>query len=171
MRAGRSRVHRVALVAVSMTVAFTTVTLFGGARPAFAGHYSLEDVPQLMDAKVLAKLQAQGITTTLQLLDATSKKKGRAALVKKTGQPAKIVTWWANFTDLLRVDGVGPTMARLIQAAGVANIAALRGESAAGLLAKVTAANAKYRVTELLPSEGHLENWIAQAAKMAILVE
>ena len=145
--------------------------LLGPARSALAGQYDLVDVPQLMDDAVRAKAEALGITTTEQLLDAVKTKKGRTELGAKLEQSAEIVTWWANFTDLLRVNGIGPKMARLIQMAGVANIAGLQKETAAGLLAKVTAANAQYRVTDLLPQEYHLGDWIKQAQALPIVLE
>lgn len=158
------------LARTTAALALAAAILFGAAAPAAAGQYDLADVPELMDDAVRAKVEAAGIHTTAQLLEATATKKGRAELRRKVGQSAEIVDWWANFTDLLRVNGIGPKMAKLIQLAGVANIAALQKESPAVLLAKVTAANAKYRFTELLPQEGHLRDWIGQAQKLPIVV-
>lgn len=154
----------------TLALALLAAVLLGASGPAAAGQYDLADVPELMDDALRAKVEAAGIHTTAQLLEATATKKGRADLRKKTGQSAEIVEWWANFTDLLRVNGIGPKMAKLIQLAGVANIAALRKESPAVLLGKVTAANAKYRHTELLPQEHHLADWIGQAQKLPIIV-
>jgi predicted flap endonuclease-1-like 5' DNA nuclease len=163
--------HRNKLSRVALVAALATVFLAAGGRPAQAGQYELADVPELMDDAVRARVAAAGIQTTAQLLEATRTKAGRAKLGKETGQAADIVQWWANFTDLLRVNGIGPKMAKLIQMAGVANIAGLKKETAAGLLAKVTAANTKYRVTELLPQEHNLSDWIGQAQKLPVVVE
>jgi len=156
---------------VALALGLVAVLLLGAAAPAWAGQYALADVPELMDDAVRAKCEAAGIQTTEQLLDRTKTKAGRAELMKATGQAADIVQWWANFCDLLRVNGIGPKMAKLIQLAGIANIAGLKAETAPGLLAKVTAANTKYRVTELLPQEHHLSDWIGQAQKLPVVVE
>jgi len=74
-------------------------------------------------------------------------------------------------TDLLRIEGIGPRMARLLTAAGVRDTRALGGEVAPALLARMTSANETGRFASVLPREGLVAAWVAAARRLPQVIE
>ena len=68
------------------------------------------------------KLRGAGVTTIDALLEKGATPEGRAALVEETGIDAVRVLRWVNHADLIRVVGVGPQFAELLEAAGVDSV-------------------------------------------------
>ncbi len=151
-------------------VAFFAATFLWLANSAQAGHYDLVDIDQI-PAPERERLVGQGVTNTLQLLERGAKRKDRGALARKAQIPRKTLDLWVRFCDLLRVDGVGPKMAALFQACKVFEVKTFRNETPAALLLKMQEANAREQISEILPTEGHLEAWIGQAKRLPIIVE
>lgn len=139
--------------------------------PALAGHYELVDCPEITTHEENEKLAKAGIETTEQLLAAVTTAKARRKLRKKTRIAKKRLLWWADFCDLLRIDGVGPIMVRLLQATGIPNVAALAKETPEGLIPRVSATNKKYGITDPPPTIEHLKSWISQARALPIIVK
>ena len=73
--------------------------------------------------------------------------------------------------DLLRVDGIGPSIARLLTVSDVADLSVLRRQGAGSLLGRIRTANAKHGIMEVLPSEQTLASWIKSAASLPRLLE
>jgi len=73
--------------------------------------------------------------------------------------------------DLLRIKGVGAEMVLLLEAAGVKSTAELVKEDPAALTTAVTKANQTSKITEKLPTEPQLADWIGQAKKLPQVVE
>src|SRR3979490_3549576 len=69
-----------------------------------------------------SKLKSQGIRTTEGLLEATRTVKGRKALAAKTGISEQQLLEWANFSDHMRIPGMGKAKIVLIRAAGVTTL-------------------------------------------------
>ncbi|UWG98275.1 DUF4332 domain-containing protein [Dehalobacter sp. DCM] len=65
------------------------------------------------------KLRAAGISTLEVFLETCALKKGRTALVEKTGISEKLILKWANHADLARIKGIGGEYAELLEAVGV----------------------------------------------------
>jgi len=120
------------------------------------------------ETKALAKHQ---INTTKKLLDGTAKVEARRKLASASGISFGRLTELAATCDLLRVAGIGPSVARLLQASGVRHSGALRHQKAAGLLKRMRAANAKHGIMEVMPSPETLGAWIKQAARLPKLLE
>jgi predicted flap endonuclease-1-like 5' DNA nuclease len=145
------------------------LTLFGGA--ARASQYAIVDVPRLITAAQVQKLQKAKITTTGELLDKAAKGKDRKALAKASGLPGPELLDLARRCDLLRIKGVGAEMVLLFEAAGVKSTAELVKQDAAGFMTAVTNANKAAKITEKPPTEPQLADWIGQAKQLPQVIE
>jgi predicted flap endonuclease-1-like 5' DNA nuclease len=145
------------------------VTALGGA--ARASHYALIDVPKLVKPADAEKLKKASVTTSEDLLGKAAKAKDRKALAKASGLPAGDLLALAKRCDLLRIKGVGTEMVLLLEAAGVKSTADLVKQDAPKLLTTVTNANKTAKITEKLPDEPQLADWIDQAKKLPQVVE
>jgi hypothetical protein len=151
--------------------ALTTLllTVFGGA--ARASHYALADVPRLVKPAETEKLKKANVATTEELLAKAGKAKDRKALAKASGLSAADLLTLAKRCDLLRIKGVGSEMVLLFDAAGVKSTADLVKQEPAKLLEAVTNANKTAKITEKLPTEPQLADWIDQAKQLPQVVE
>jgi predicted flap endonuclease-1-like 5' DNA nuclease len=145
------------------------VTVFGGA--ARASHYAHADVPRLVTPAETEKLKKASVATTEELLDKAAKAKERKSLAKASGLAAPTLLTLAKRCDLLRIKGVGSEMVLLFEAAGVKSTADLVKQEPAKLLDAVTNANKTAKITEKLPTEPQLADWIDQAKKLPQVVE
>ena len=109
------------------------------------------------------KLQAEGIETVEQLLDACEGPTGRKIIAEKTGISEKLILKWTNHADLFRVDGIGPQFAELLEAAGVDTVKELRHRVAANLAAKVAEVNEQKHLCKRVPVESEIQRMIDQA--------
>ena len=149
-------------------LAFGLMMAAGTAR---ASHYAVADVPRIITPQQVEKLHKGKIETTEQLLEKAAKPKERAALAKATGmKPAELLTL-ARRCDLLRIKGVGSEMVLVLEAAGVKSTADLMSKDPAALTAAVESANKTAKISEKLPNEAQLADWIAQAKKLPQVVE
>jgi predicted flap endonuclease-1-like 5' DNA nuclease len=138
------------------------------AQSASASTYPLDNVLPKEAAATLAKAE---ISDTDALLTKGATPAARTKLAKATGLDAKQLLAWVRMCDVVRVKGVGPTMAKLLEAAGVKSVAQLRNQKAKPLSARLEKVNEKAKITQKLPSEQHLEDWISQAKKLKIVVK
>ena len=157
---------RPCLMALALTL---LLTAFGGA--AQASHYALADVPRLVKPGEVEKLKKANVGTTEDLLGKTAKAKDRKALAKSSGLPAADLLALAKRCDLLRIKGVGSEMVLLLEATGVKSTGDLMKQEGPKLLTAVTNANKTAKITEKLPTEPQLADWIDQAKKLPPLVE
>lgn len=137
---------------------------------ALASHYRLP-IDALIGPEETAALRAEGVETTLALLARVSTVRGRAQLAAATSLTRERVDVLATQVDLLRVEGVGPSMVRVLQAAGVRHTGELAATDASALLARMEAANAREQIAPVLPREPSLHHWILQARRMPRLLE
>jgi len=149
------------------TIGTLALGLLLSASPALASEYPLENVLPKEAAEALAK---QGIETTNKLLDAAAKGKARHALAKATGIEIKQLTTWVEMCDLMRIKGVGPEMSKLLRAAKVKTIKKLKRRHAKRLHKRLLAVNDKQKISQNPPDVSQLENWIAQAKKLKVVL-
>jgi predicted flap endonuclease-1-like 5' DNA nuclease len=64
------------------------------------------------------KLNDAGVKTDADMLDRAGSAKARAELTVKTGISAALILKWANHVDLMRISGVGPQYAEMLEAGG-----------------------------------------------------
>lgn len=112
------------------------------------------------------KLRGAGIATTDALLVTAGSAKGRALLADTTGIGASVLLEWVNHVDLMRIDGVGPEYADLLEEAGVDSCAELAHRNAAHLAAKLAQVNEAKALVRRVPSESVVAGWITQAKRL-----
>ena len=71
------------------------------------------------------KLNSVGVRTTDDLLTHCASPNGRNMLSQQSGVSQALLLKWANMADLMRISGVGPQYAELLEAAGVDALAAV----------------------------------------------
>jgi dihydropteroate synthase len=113
-----------------------------------------------------AKLKSLGIRTTDRLLEAARTVKGRKALAAKTGISEQHLLAWANFSDYMRIPGMGKAKVGLMRAAGVATVRELALRNPARLAQNMKEVNIKRKLVRVLPSERSVEQLIDKARKL-----
>ena len=73
---------------------------------------------------------------------------------------------WVNHADLIRVLGIGPQMAELLEASGVDTVPELSRRVAENLHAKMVEVNAEKNLTGRVASVNQVAGWIEQAKSM-----
>jgi predicted flap endonuclease-1-like 5' DNA nuclease len=117
------------------------------------------------------KLKAAGVDTTDELLERGGSSAGRASLAAASGITEKELLEWVNHTDLMRLNGVGPEYADLLEAAGVDSCAELGQRNAANLaqtFQELDAARPNW--IRQIPSEATVTGWIAEARTLGLVV-
>jgi predicted RecB family nuclease len=127
--------------------------------------YPLSEIEGL-SAYCAAKLKSQGIRTTEALLEAARTVKGRKGLAAKTGISEQQLLEWANFSDYMRIPGMGKAKVGLIRAAGVTTVRELAHRNPSRLAQSMKDANVRRKLVRLLPSEKSVELLIEQARKL-----
>ena len=112
------------------------------------------------------KLKSRGIRTAEALLEAARTVKGRKELAAKTGISEQQLLEWANFSDHMRIPGMGKAKIGLIRAAGVTTVRELGLRNPARLAQSMRQANTKRKLVRILPSEKSVEQLIERARKL-----
>lgn len=110
-----------------------------------------------------AKLEAQGVFTTDDLLEKGGTKKGRTALAQGTEIPESLILTWVNHADLHRIKGVAGQIAELLEAAGVDTVKELSTRNAVNLHAKLLETNDQFGLSGKVPGPESLQEMIDQA--------
>ena len=117
------------------------------------------------------KLIAAGIVTTDALLEKCAKPAGRKELAEATGISPKLILTWANHTDLMRINGVGPQFSELLEAAGVDTVKELQHRVPANLQAKLEEVNEQKHLVRRVPALAEVEKMVAQAKELPAVME
>jgi predicted flap endonuclease-1-like 5' DNA nuclease len=113
------------------------------------------------------KLSRAGITSTDDLLEQGADPGGRRSIETATGIDHALILEWVNHVDLMRINGVGPEYADLLEAAGVDSPAELAQRNAANLAITVQeVVAARPSIVRRIPSEVEIQGWIDEAASM-----
>lgn len=116
------------------------------------------------------KLEEAGIKTTAAFLDKCASKKGRQAVAEETGISEKLILTWANLADLMRINGVGPQFAELLEASGVDTVKELAQRNPVNLAAKMKGVNDEKNLAKAEPSSSMVAQWVAEADTMQPLI-
>ena len=117
------------------------------------------------------KLIAAGVATTDDLMDRAATSGGRDGLAEETGISGRLLLEWVNHADLMRLDGVGPEYADLLEAAGVDSCAELAQRNAANLAMTFQELDAaRPNTIRQIPSEATVAGWIEQAGTLVKVV-
>lgn len=114
-----------------------------------------------------AKLRAVGVGSTMALLKAAADPASRKKLAADAGVDHGRILAWANMADLMRINGVGKQFAELLEAAGVDTVKELKMRNAANLTERMAEVNALKKLTRMVPAEGMVAKWIAEAKTLA----
>ena len=112
------------------------------------------------------KLRSTGIAWVKTLLERGASAQGRTAVVAETGLDAKKLLDWVNAADLLRLDGMSPDWAELLEASGVDTVKELRNRVPENLQKKLEATNPTSpfgRYSPTVPDVETLKRFIEQA--------
>ena len=116
------------------------------------------------------KLRAAGVASTDALLEKGTTPEGRAALAEETGIDAVRVLRWVNHADLMRVVGVGPQYAELLEAAGVDSVPELAQRNVDNLVTGLAETNEARNLVRVVPSANEVADWIEQAKALPRVV-
>jgi hypothetical protein len=119
-----------------------------------------------LSAYAASKLKSVGIRTAEALLEAARTVKGRKELAAKTGMSEQQLLEWANFSDHMRIPGMGKAKIGLIRAAGVTTVRELGLRNPSRLAQSMKEANIKRKLVRVLPSEKSVEQLIERARKL-----
>jgi len=120
-----------------------------------------------LSAYSASKLKSLGIRTAEALLEAARTVKGRKELATKTGISEQQLLEWANFSDHMRIRGMGKAKIGLIRAAGVTTVRELGLRNPARLAQSMKEANTRRKLVRVLPSEKSVEQLIERARKLS----
>lgn len=112
------------------------------------------------------KLEGAGVKTIETLLEKGGTKAGREELAAASGIDAGKLLKFVNHADLMRIKGVGPQFAELLEAAGVDSVAELAQRNAANLAEKLNEVNEAKNLTNGSISESMVEKWVDEAKSL-----
>jgi predicted flap endonuclease-1-like 5' DNA nuclease len=112
------------------------------------------------------RLHKQGIHNTWALLERGMTRAGRQSIANEADIRPALIREWVSHADLLRVQGIGPEYADLLQEAGVGTVPELAQRSPQQLYRRLAELNQKKRRVRRLPSRSAVRNWIAQAGRL-----
>ena len=119
-----------------------------------------------LSAYAASRLKSLGIRTAEALLEAARTVKGRKELAANTGISEQQLLEWANFSDHMRIPGMGKAKIGLIRAAGVTTVRELGLRNPSRLAQSMKDANIKRKLVRVLPSEKSVEQLIERARKL-----
>src|SRR5215471_17900114 len=131
---------------------------------------SISELDACLGPGFASKMKGAGIRTTEKLLEAAKSLKGRQMLEEKTEIDQERLLRVANLIDRMRIKGVGPEYAELLEAVGVVTVRELRYRNPARLADAMAKANMTRKLVRVLPSEHTVERWIDHARKLPVKI-
>ncbi|MBC8423413.1 DUF4332 domain-containing protein [bacterium] len=125
-------------------------------------YYKIEQIEGI-GAVYAGKLARAGIATTEDLLDLCTDLDGRESVAEATGISLDRILKWANQADLMRINGIGPQFAELLEAAGVDTVKELRHRNAENLAESLDLINAEHMLTRVTPTATTVGKWVGLA--------
>jgi DNA repair exonuclease SbcCD ATPase subunit len=116
------------------------------------------------------KLRSIGIAWVKELLEQGSAPAGRERIASQTQIDRRLILKWVNAADLLRIEGVNPDHAELLEEAGVDTIRELRNRVPENLYEKLVETNRRRSFARDVPSVVIIRGWIEKAKKLEPLV-
>lgn len=125
-------------------------------------NYEIQDIEGIGPAYG-EKLGQAGIKNTGDFLKFCCDKKGRQATAEKTGVSESLLLRWANHADLMRISGIGPQFAELLEASGVDTVKELRHRNPENLATKMAEINGAKNLAKTTPVSKMITGWIDAA--------
>jgi len=138
----------------------------------FANIYNIEDISESLNLKkvFVEKLKKNNIVTTNDFLFINKTSKDRAYNAKKYKLKIKELNRIVSTFDLLRVKGIGPTVAKLFIAANIKSIREFQTSDIKKLEKKLIEVNKKLKLSPFTPNRENLEVWKNLALKLKIVI-
>jgi predicted flap endonuclease-1-like 5' DNA nuclease len=127
--------------------------------------YNIEEIEGI-GPSYSGKLAMAGITTTEDLLDVCGDRQGRRRVSARTGIRESQLLKWSNMADLMRISGVGPLYAELLERAGVDTVKELRNRNHENLAEKVKQINHRACLARFAPGAAVVAGWVEQAKRL-----
>jgi predicted nucleic acid-binding Zn-ribbon protein len=112
------------------------------------------------------KLRSVGIVWVKDLLEEGADAAGRVRIAEESGIKRELILKWVNAADLLRVPGVTPDWAELLEASGVDTVKELRNRVPENLQKKLEETNPIGNYARTVPDTNTVRGWIEAAKKM-----
>lgn len=159
------RRHRVLLATLVSTFLAVPVALGGSAE---ASHYSFANIsdPAFLTRAERRVLARAGILDTAMLLKWTASASRRRWLSEQTALAPERIEALATQCDLLRIEGIGPSVLVVLQKAGIRDSRALARADAAELLTHLRVAARGTSMAQKLPQTDTLATWIDTAHRL-----
>ncbi len=125
--------------------------------------YKIEEIEGI-GPSYAEKLAAATIATTDDLLNLCCTPSGRKQVAAKTSVSEAQLLKWSNAADLMRISGIGPEYAELLEAAGVDTVKELRNRNSENLATTMNEINDQKKLTRAVPSATVVKKWV-EAAK------
>jgi predicted flap endonuclease-1-like 5' DNA nuclease len=120
-----------------------------------------------LEPEVKAKLEAEGIKDTQQLLEHTQTNKQRSELAHKVGTTPHVLKELANRADLMRLKGVGGDLSNLLEEAGVNSCKELQHRVPEKLHKTLADLHASKKIAHHAPTLAQVTEWIAEAKQLS----
>lgn len=120
-----------------------------------------------MSPDVQAKLEAEGISNTQQLLEHTQSAKQRTDLAHKVGTTAHVLKELANRADLMRLKGVGGDLSNLLEEAGVNSCKEMQHRVPEKLHKALVDLQASKKIAYHTPTLTQVTEWISEAKTLS----
>ncbi|HRE90045.1 MAG TPA: DUF4332 domain-containing protein [Myxococcota bacterium] len=140
------------------------------AGTANASHYSLSKVDFVTAAERKAFARA-GIHDTQVMLDWLQRQKDRTWVGRQTGLSEERLRELAARCDLLRITGIGPSIADALMKSEVLDVYDLARDEPGELLSRLRVATRGTPMARLLPAEDTLATWIRDAKRLQPLLD
>lgn len=133
--------------------------------------YPLSNIKGIFPEQV-TKLKKLNITTTLQLIDKASTPDKRKNLALKSGIPEIMIYRLVNQADLLRIDGVDPNEAYLLETIGLSTIKVLERRNEQDIHNAIKAKKSLLYSKQiiLLPEDKLIKKWVQHLKSIEKLV-
>ncbi len=120
-----------------------------------------------LSPEVEAKLEAEGIRNTQQLLENAHSHKQRTELAHKAGTTDVVIKELVNRADLMRVKGVGGDFSNLLEEAGVNSCKELQHRLPDKLHNTLVEIHTSKKIGHHAPTLAQVTEWVAEAKTLA----
>lgn len=140
------------------------------AGPANASHYSLSKVDFVTATEKKAFARA-GIHDTQVMLEWLQRQKDRTWVGRQTGITEERLRELGARCDLLRITGIGPSIADALMKSEILDVYDLARDEPSELLGRLRVATRGTPMARLLPAEDTLATWIRDAKRLQPLLD
>lgn len=133
-------------------------------------YYKIEQIEGIGPVNA-GKLARAGIATTEDLLDLCADRDGRDSVAEVAGISPERILKWANQADLMRINGIGPQFAELLEVAGVDTVKELRHRNARNLAETLDSINSEHALTRVTPTATTVAKWVETAQTTDPLIQ